>query len=514
MANKYNFLPDFSMFDTADQNDATTEDTSSSLMTRSSKADADPAASREEFLKSFYDNLRSSFETEDMFRKTFPSRKRPKPNQSEIEDYISRSTRAKGIDDALFEATGMYKAGTPSDAGMMSLEDAPDGITVPKQPEIQVEELSSAGSTGSIGEYLRTRKNKGSSFVGEGVEVAGTSKLTTAQVDLAKRLAAKRRMEADAAKMGLPVVDMEEEERKALEYAKTIPKLSTLRGVGIMSPKKEESEVEAAEETTSVVDPKVETAEETDSFATIIKAGVSETINTTVPLSAGFTSLTGAEGTDIHLDSRGFVTLPFGIVPDKGSVKKSDGTTFDPSGKHGLTKADLSGVDYSGATKFGVSRADYDNDEAFAKAVYAEFGKQTAAKYGEGFDDLTDNAKQAAYDMAWNAGIGSANWDSVKSMLQEASKEDTKSKDTLIEFTTNFRAGTDYPRGLLKRRLQTYNLVANEDEKASLITTTAAMKDGKRTGTLYVIKDANGTTLKTWTKPDTDEKLGDLEITT
>ncbi len=248
MANKYNFLPDFSMFDTADQNDATTEDTSSSLMTRSSKADADPAAGREEFLKSFYDNLRSSFETEDMFRKTFPPRKRPKPNQSEIEDYISRSTRAKGIDDALFEATGMYKAGTPSDDNTMTVQDAPDGITVPQQPEIQVEELSSIGSKGSIGEYLRTRKNKGSSFVGEGVEVADTSKLTTEQVDLAKRLAAKRRMEADAAKMNVPVVDMEEEERKALEYAKTIPKLSTLKGVGIMSPKKEEPEVEATEE--------------------------------------------------------------------------------------------------------------------------------------------------------------------------------------------------------------------------------------------------------------------------
>lgn len=246
MANKYNFLPDFSMFDTADQNDATTEDTSSSLMTRSSKADADPAASREEFLKSFYDNLRSSFETEDMFRKTFPSRKRPKPNQSEIEDYISRSTRAKGIDDALFEATGMYKAGTPSDAGMMSLEDVPDGITVPKQPEIQVEELSSAGSTGSIGEYLRTRKNKGSSFVGEGVQMAGAGSLSVEDMDLARMMAGQT-MRKEAAKMGLPVVDMEEEERKALEYAKTIPKLSTLKGVGIMSPKKEESEVEAAE---------------------------------------------------------------------------------------------------------------------------------------------------------------------------------------------------------------------------------------------------------------------------
>lgn len=253
MANKYNFLPDFSMFDTADQNDATTEDTNSSLMSRNSKADADPAASREEFLKSFYDNLRSSFETEDMFRKTFPSRKRPKPNQSEIEDYINRSTRAKGIDDALFEATGMYKAGTPSDAGMVSLEDVPDGITVPKQPEIQVEELSSAGSTGSIGEYLRTRKNKGSSFVGEGVQMAGAGSLSVEDMDLARMMAGQT-MRKEAAKMGLPVVDMEEEERKALEYAKTIPKLSTLKGEGIMSPKKEESEVEAAEEITPVVE--------------------------------------------------------------------------------------------------------------------------------------------------------------------------------------------------------------------------------------------------------------------
>jgi len=261
MANKYNFLPDFSMFDTADQNDATTEDTSSSLMTRSSKADADPAASREEFLKSFYDNLRSSFETEDMFRKTFPSRKRPKPNQSEIEDYISRSTRAKGIDDALFEATGMYKAGTPSDAGMMSLEDAPDGITVPKQPEIQVEELSSAGSTGSIGEYLRTRKNKGSSFVGEGVQMASAGSLSVEDMDLARMMAGQT-MRKEAAKMGLPVVDMEEEERKALEYAKTIPKLSTLKGVGIMSPKKEEPEVEAAEEITPAVEDVVTARED------------------------------------------------------------------------------------------------------------------------------------------------------------------------------------------------------------------------------------------------------------
>jgi len=247
-------------------------------------------------------------------------------------------------------------------------------------------------------------------------------------------------------------------------------------------------------------------------FATLVTTTGSETVDSTTPLTAGFDSLVEAEGTDIHLDGRGFVTLPYGIVPDSGSVKKANGTTFDPTGSHGLSASQLSGVDYSGATKFGLSRTDYDNDEAFAKAVYAEFANRTATSYGEGFEDLTDEAKQAAYDMAWNAGIGSAGWSSVQTMLNEASKDGDRSKDSLIGFTTNFRSGSDYPRGLLKRRLQTYNLVANEGEAASVITTTAVMKDGKRTGTLYTVKDANGGVLKTWTKPDLDEVLGDLEV--
>lgn len=269
-------------------------------------------------------------------------------------------------------------------------------------------------------------------------------------------------------------------------------------GKGLMSPTTEEADED--------------TTESSNIFATIVKAGVSESVDVTTSLSSGFNKLAESEGTDIHLDGRNFVTLPYGIVPDKDSVKKSDGTTFDPTGKHGLTASDLADVDYSRATKFGISRTDYDNDQDFAKAVYAEFSKRTSSAYGTGFDDLTDAAKEAAYDMAWNAGINSVGWSSVKTMLQETSKEGTKSKDSLIEFTTNFRSGTDYPRGLLKRRLQTYNLVANEGEKAALITTTAVKTDGKRTGTLYTIKDEKGTTLKTWTKPDTDEKLGDLKV--
>ena len=133
-------------------------------MSRNRQVDTDTSGTGSNFLERFYQNLRGAFKDDDKFKQTFMSNKRPKPNRAEIEEYINKSTRAKGIEDALFDATGTYKTGTPSDAGIMPLEDAPDGITVPKQPEIQVEELSSAGSTGSIGEYLRTRMNKGSSL--------------------------------------------------------------------------------------------------------------------------------------------------------------------------------------------------------------------------------------------------------------------------------------------------------------------------------------------------------------
>lgn len=232
------------------------------------------------------------------------------------------------------------------------------------------------------------------------------------------------------------------------------------------------------------------------------------------PIQKGFDSLAKSEGPDIHLDGRNFLTLPYGIVPDKNSVKKADGTPFDPTGNHKIGQADLSGIDYSKATKFGVSREDFTTDEGFAKAVFDQFAARTKKKYGSGFTALDDGAKQAAYDMSWNAGIGSVSWSSVKDMLKEASKKDNadKSTDILIGFTTNFKSGTDYPRGLLKRRLQTYNLVAKPGEEATTITTTAIMKKNRRTGTKYDIKKSDGSVIKSWTKPDTNERLGDLVV--
>jgi hypothetical protein len=246
------------------------------------------------------------------------------------------------------------------------------------------------------------------------------------------------------------------------------------------------------------------------------------TITLAAPLQSGFDSLTESEGTDIHLDGRNIITLPYGIVPDKNSIKKSDGTAIDPEGTHGLKESDLTDIDYSGATKFGLSRSSYSSDEQFAKAVYVEFGKQAAENYGTGFEDLSDKAKEAAYDIAWNAGVESTGWSSVKTMLDETSKDEaTQTTDNLIGFTTNFRSGKEkvnnvsvnnYPRGLLKRRLTTYNLVAKTGEEAVDIVTTSVETNGKRTGTKYDIRKSDGTVLKSWTKPDLNETLGTLSV--
>lgn len=268
------------------------------------------------------------------------------------------------------------------------------------------------------------------------------------------------------------------------------------------------------QETVSEVDTDTAANTVSTNFATIKKGNTSTDVVSTAALKDGFDSLTLAEGTKIHLDGRGFVTLPHGIVPDANSVKKSDGTVFNPTGSHGLTASGLSGVDYSGATKYGIKRSDYTADKDWAKAVYSEFGVRTAKKYGTGFDSLSDKAKQAAYDMTWNAGIGAASWSSVKTMLKEASKAKDEDKTTanLIGFTTNFKSGTGYPRGLLKRRVQTYNLVAKQGDEASKITTSSIVTNGKRTGTKYDVKRSDGTVLKSWTKPDNNEKLGDLAV--
>jgi predicted chitinase len=225
-------------------------------MSRNRQVDTDASGTGGDFLERFYQNLRDSFKDDDKFKQTFMSKDRPKPDISELRSYVDKVKGSSGIEDALLEATGMYNPGTPSDDNSMTIKDAPDGITVPKQPDVMVDELSSG-----LGSYLRNRANKGSSFVGEGVQMASAGSLSVEDMDLARMLAGQT-MRKEAAEMGLPVVDMEEEAKKsAVEAARERAKkgITQSKGApqGIMSPKAvAEEEVETAEETTPVVEDK------------------------------------------------------------------------------------------------------------------------------------------------------------------------------------------------------------------------------------------------------------------
>jgi len=254
MAKTYSFLPDFSVFEDDEQDTTFKEATNSSIMSRNRKTDTSISDTGEAFLKTFYQNLRKSFESDEKFKETFLSKDRPKPDISELRSYVDKVKGSSGIEDALLEATGMYNPGTPSDDNSMTIKDASDGITVPKQPDVMVDELSSG-----LGSYLRNRANKGSSFVGEGVQMASAGSLSVEDMDLARMLAGQT-MRKEAAEMGLPVVDMEEEAKKsAVEAARERAKkgITQSKGApqGIMSPKAvAEEEVETAEDTTPVVE--------------------------------------------------------------------------------------------------------------------------------------------------------------------------------------------------------------------------------------------------------------------
>ena len=254
MANQYRFLPDFSVFENDEQNDVSTEDTNSSIMSRNRQVDT---GTGEDFLERFYQNLRGAFKDDDKFKQTFMSKGRPKPDISELRSYVDKVKGSSGIEDALLEATGMYNPGMASDDNSMTIKDASDGITVPKQPDVMVDELSSG-----LGSYLRNRANKGSSFVGEGVQMASAGSLSVEDMDLARMMAGQT-MRKEAAEMGLPVVDMEEEAKKSAVEGKQGRELREvsrnlkvhLKGLCRQRAVAEE-EVETAEDTTPVVEDK------------------------------------------------------------------------------------------------------------------------------------------------------------------------------------------------------------------------------------------------------------------
>lgn len=234
---------------------------------------------------------------------------------------------------------------------------------------------------------------------------------------------------------------------------------------------------------------------------------------TSIPLATHLTTmfngLEDVEGDFNHVDGRGYFTMPYGVVPDDGSVKREDGTAFNPRSGHGYTTDTAGSVDTSNAThtlkvgdnSYTVRRSDYESDEAFARGVVGLYNREAQNIYGEGWDDLTEGARSMALDMAWNGGVGAVGWSSVRNAMQEAGKENP-STETLFGFTANIRSGENYPRGLFKRRLIQYNMIANPADAASTYSTEALNRDGKRVGTRYIAHRADGTNIGSWDRYD------------
>ena len=245
------------------------------------------------------------------------------------------------------------------------------------------------------------------------------------------------------------------------------------------------------------------------SFGTLKIGDERTSIPEATHLTTMFDGLADVEGDFNHVDGRGYFTMPYGVVPDNGSVKRADGTAFNPRSGHGYTTDTAGSVDTSNAThtlsvgsnSYTVRRSDYDSDEAFARGVVSLYNREAENVYGEGWDDLTEGARSMALDMAWNGGVGAVGWSSVRNAMQEAGKENP-STETLFGFTANMRSGINYPRGLFKRRLIQYNMIANPEDAASTYSTEALTRDGERVGTRYIAHRADGTNIGSWDRYD------------
>ena len=275
-----------------------------------------------------------------------------------------------------------------------------------------------------------------------------------------------------------------------------------------------------------------------DFFAMRPEGSNAKRIENTPLLISTFEDIATAENPDtgamVHLDSENIITLWNGVVPTGGLTYRGRSI---PAKDHGLTEAQieagvLSEIDYSNAVSQGINRSRYkdgkDGYDQWSKAVFTVYADQVREQAGlqstenntnalvnndVAFDDLPDGAKKMLYDVGWNGGPGSVKWSGVSTSAYEASKPiEDQTTDNLIAITKHFGTG-ESARGVLKRRAMEYNNIAKPGEIATNINTTPWNDaKGNRKGTTYAIQTANGTTLKTYNKPDLTPILGDLEV--
>ncbi len=234
------------------------------------------------------------------------------------------------------------------------------------------------------------------------------------------------------------------------------------------------------------------------------------------------------EGDYLHKDGGDLITMPYGIVPDLGTLFREDTGEALTSKEVPSDMADLSNkqlkerINTFMAEKSGLERSDYASDKEFASAVLVKFRDNTARAVNEEsvypkehkWDTMTATQKTVLLDLAWNGGSNLALLNDTKDAVIEGGKlAPNRRTSEMVKIMNNFRDGNSQPRGLLKRRAMAYNLMARPEDIAWSIVTSAEYDDsGTRDGTRYKVKNKAGNVIFEVTRDVTNEVTGELAV--
>tara|TARA_R110002124_G_C8849345_1_gene506189 strand:+ start:51 stop:1106 length:1056 start_codon:yes stop_codon:yes gene_type:complete len=191
-----------------------------------------------------------------------------------------------------------------------------------------------------------------------------------------------------------------------------------------------------------------------------------------------FSEFADVEDTEAHLGAADFtrvgITLPYGIVPDRGLQYNHNGTIINlPSlttsrwstlSAAGVTRDnfDPDNVITDNASKEGVKRGEYQTDKEWTKATITAFEqKMDASIRDEGVnpDDLTDEALQGILSMGWNRGSGVFNNALIRAVYQELDNTPPDIDVIKDSMLTVFTVGGHATRGLGNRRAMDLNFI-------------------------------------------------------
>ena len=260
--------------------------------------------------------------------------------------------------------------------------------------------------------------------------------------------------------------------------------------------------------------------------------------DTATPATSFMKALERREGVVPHV-LNGIYHLPYGIIPDKGTVMVN-GERREPTKSE--VREGTAVIDLTKVTKEGIAREEFvtqaranisrqgRTDEEYERVIQKEAGINFATEVVEvttdktkkalksntrvsqsfSFNKLSPQEQMGLVDLAWNVGQGSMKkWKDVASLANELMKS-TEKRDiqVLLEFTNNIKADGKRSVGILKRRLEEYNSFVPYPHKAKVI----KVEQNQKKEWVYVAYAMNGDVLRSYATDGKPSSMRDLPV--